>query len=410
MKNFIALVLVTLITAPAFAAEVFTVSGKIIKPDGQPLHRPTVWFKVQIKSPNADNCLLYEEIHNSVPVVGGVFSMNVGTGSRLSVATDGGNSLATVLQNAKLINLSAATDACATAATSYSPGATDNRKIIVTFDEGDGPGPQTLGELDLNYAPMALYANTARTVLELLNVPIATATPTSGDVLQYNGTSWTPVALGSSFPNANLSNLSSTAVNAHLSPDSSATRNLGDSAATWNAVYAVDLQNTSTSNISLVNRLMYDGSGASSIDYAGRHLVSGTNKLSWGTSGEVSMNSNRVSSVATPTATSDAATKGYVDQAMGVVNASSATSFDLSQGQTFYTSASCGAMTLSNMQEGKLYTIIVKGTVSGTCVFTHAGLTIRFSPASAATVTGSQTVYTLLRAGNDVYANYVTGF
>ncbi len=36
--------------------------GRIFKPDGAPLEGSSVQFRLQVRSPGAENCLLYEEI------------------------------------------------------------------------------------------------------------------------------------------------------------------------------------------------------------------------------------------------------------------------------------------------------------------------------------------------------------
>lgn len=92
------------------------------------------------------------------------------------------------------------------------------------------------------------------------------------------------------------------------------------------------------------------------------------------------------------------------------VDAGAATVFNFNSGNLQHTTASCAAMTLSNMVDGGSYTVVVKGTTSGTCVFSHAGLVFHYFPVNAATTNGTQSVYTMLRAGNDVYVTWITGF
>ncbi len=98
-------------------------------------------------------------------------------------------------------------------------------------------------------------------------------------------------------------------------------------------------------------------------------------------------------------------------------NAGGATSFDWNNGNTQYTTASCGAFTFANMKDGGSYTLIVLGTTSGTCSFSQttpdslsSPTNFKFSPANGATVNGSMTVYTMLRAGNYVFVSWITGY
>lgn len=93
-----------------------------------------------------------------------------------------------------------------------------------------------------------------------------------------------------------------------------------------------------------------------------------------------------------------------------VYNAGAATSFDWDNGNSQYTSASCSAMTFTNMRDGGSYSLTVQGATSGTCTFTQAGLTFKFVPANAATIASSHTVYTFLRMGSYVYVTWVSGF
>lgn len=89
-------------------------------------------------------------------------------------------------------------------------------------------------------------------------------------------------------------------------------------------------------------------------------------------------------------------------------DALSGTAFDFNNGNVQYTLANCQAMTLSNMQDGGSYTIVVKGTTSGTCSFTHAGLNFYYSPAPGPTANGSMTTYTFLRVGTDVMVTWIS--
>lgn len=97
-----------------------------------------------------------------------------------------------------------------------------------------------------------------------------------------------------------------------------------------------------------------------------------------------------------------------------VVNNGSGTSIDWSLGNIQYTSASCGAMTFSNMLEGGTYTLIVTGTTSGTCTFSQTvpdtPTAFKFSPLNSATFASTTSVYTFLRAGNIVYVSWINGF
>ena len=97
-------------------------------------------------------------------------------------------------------------------------------------------------------------------------------------------------------------------------------------------------------------------------------------------------------------------------------NNAASTAIDWNNGNMQYTTASCGAMTFSNMQDGGSYTLIVQGTTTGTCTFSQSspdsltGTSFKFSPANGPTINGTQTIYTLIRAGSTVYVSWVAGF
>ena len=92
------------------------------------------------------------------------------------------------------------------------------------------------------------------------------------------------------------------------------------------------------------------------------------------------------------------------------------TTIDFSKGNIQYTTSSCGAYTFYNMKDGGTYTFVVKGTTSATCSFTaysDAGvtlLTVHLPPDNGATVSGKQTLFSLLVAGADLYVAWTPGY
>lgn len=93
-----------------------------------------------------------------------------------------------------------------------------------------------------------------------------------------------------------------------------------------------------------------------------------------------------------------------------VNNVGASTSIDWSLSNTAYTSASCGAFTFTNMQDGGTYTLFVKGTTVATCSFTHVGLTVKLPTGHGATTSGKMTVYSFTRAGTHVFATWIPGY
>ncbi len=93
-----------------------------------------------------------------------------------------------------------------------------------------------------------------------------------------------------------------------------------------------------------------------------------------------------------------------------VNNAGSGTTIDWSLGNTQYTTASCGAFTFSNMKDGGTYQLFVEGATSGTCSFSHTGLTFKMPPNHGAATASTMTVYTFTRAGTYVFVSWITGY
>jgi hypothetical protein len=95
-------------------------------------------------------------------------------------------------------------------------------------------------------------------------------------------------------------------------------------------------------------------------------------------------------------------------------SAGSGRTVDFSQSNLAYTTASAGAFTLSNLKDGGAYTLAVQGTTSGTSSFTASNtagtaLTVKILN-SMATVSGKQTLYTILVMGTTAYVFVNTGF
>ena len=92
-----------------------------------------------------------------------------------------------------------------------------------------------------------------------------------------------------------------------------------------------------------------------------------------------------------------------------VLNNGSGTSVNFSQSNVAYTSAACGAFTLSNMQDGGSYSLVVKGSGTGPATFTHTGLSVK-TTATLTCTSAKHTVFTFLRAGTDLYVAMIAGY
>lgn len=90
-------------------------------------------------------------------------------------------------------------------------------------------------------------------------------------------------------------------------------------------------------------------------------------------------------------------------------SAGSSRSIDWSRGNMQYTTATCGAFTFTNMQDGGSYTLAVRGSGTTTCSFTHSGLTFNLPNDHGATTTSTHTLYSFVRMGTNVYVAWMSG-
>ena len=145
---------------------VMTLSGRILKPGGEPLESTSVQFDVYVLSPSG--CLLYHEQFVGVNMQDSRGLYNLRLGENLANRIDSFQDSLTmtlvtldeVFNNNRIAALEA--DCTGTASpgdTTYSPGSTDNRIVRMSFNDGSGAGtivadqPMTVGSV-----PYALSA------------------------------------------------------------------------------------------------------------------------------------------------------------------------------------------------------------------------------------------------------------
>lgn len=92
-----------------------------------------------------------------------------------------------------------------------------------------------------------------------------------------------------------------------------------------------------------------------------------------------------------------------------VNNSGSATSINFSLSNAQYTSAACGAFTLSNIADGGNYTLLVTGNGTGPATFTHSGLTIKTTGTLTCTAS-KMTLFGFQRYGTNLFVTMVTGY
>ncbi|AZZ36448.1 hypothetical protein CIK05_06485 [Bdellovibrio sp. qaytius] len=189
----LALTTMLLSVVNVFAAPGFTTyQAKIIKPDGQPLEASSVNFKFTILNPNSD-CILYSETYSSVNMAStnGLISFSLGSGSKTYPSSS------TTFENV-FSNITPSLSCQSGPSPTFTPGASDTRKIVMQFH--DGSGWQTLPAMVINAVPYAMYANdseklggvSATSYVRTSVIPTCTAS----EAIRYTGSSFQCVAVG----------------------------------------------------------------------------------------------------------------------------------------------------------------------------------------------------------------------
>jgi trimeric autotransporter adhesin len=198
--------------AEAGSSQGITYQGRIIRPDGNPANSGVITFTLKVMDAT-NNCRLWSETQVlSMNDTNGTFALVIGAGTR----TDGGS------QNLKQVFMNAGTlsSLSCTSGTSYTPGASDDRNLVVSFD--DAGTAVTLSAVAIKSVPFALQADqvsgygilnlakisgvgSANTMtgtqfdfLTSLAAPAnVTSTPcAANDTLKYVGGVWTCAAAG----------------------------------------------------------------------------------------------------------------------------------------------------------------------------------------------------------------------
>lgn len=170
-----------------------TYQARIVKPDGLALESANVNFKFTILDP-AGTCILYAETFSAINMAnsGGMISFALGSGVKTYPVS------ATTF--AQVFNNSTGSLSCdAGGPVSYSPTATDIRKIVMQFN--DGNGWQTLPAMAINAVPYAIYSSdslslggvSATSYVQYSTIPTCAVS----EALHYNGTSFNCVSVAS---------------------------------------------------------------------------------------------------------------------------------------------------------------------------------------------------------------------
>lgn len=158
-----------------------------MSPTGTPVTSSSVQFRLQVRTPGAEDCLLYEEIQTlNLSNTSGAFALSLGNGG--GVRQDSNSwSLFDSFSNRQTFSFSASD---CSSGTSYSPGASDNRKFQVFFNDGSFAGWEALPLQTINFIPMSIesYAVGGYPASSLLRVEDSgtLGTPSAISTAQYN--------------------------------------------------------------------------------------------------------------------------------------------------------------------------------------------------------------------------------
>ncbi|MEK7357430.1 MAG: hypothetical protein AAB250_13340, partial [Bdellovibrionota bacterium] len=154
-KNLIIFALVMLCAQLAHSASGVTYQGRILKPNGDALEGSNVQFRVQVRTPGNENCLMFEEVLQ-LNMVGskGLFGLVMGTGTRTDTT---GYGLDAIFANRGTFSLDSTT---CNSGNSYAPNPDDGRKLVVYFRDETMSAWEPMPATDINYVPFAFEAKT----------------------------------------------------------------------------------------------------------------------------------------------------------------------------------------------------------------------------------------------------------
>lgn len=134
----------------------FTYEAQLIKPDGSPVAGTAAQIKIQVRTPDAGSCLLYEETQTkNLSTTNGFFNykVNDGTGTRIDSS---GLSLEQVFSNLKPITVSPSD--CVSGGGTYTPASEDGRIIKVTFKDETMGTWESFPNETIGHVPYSLQA------------------------------------------------------------------------------------------------------------------------------------------------------------------------------------------------------------------------------------------------------------
>lgn len=148
------LILVQFISAQAMASGAgLTYQGRLVGPDGNPVNAANVQFRLQIRTPGSENCLLYEELQSKdMSSSNGVFAISINDGSGVRQDTNT-YTIEQIFANRGTLTFPGGY--CISGG-NYSPNTTDGRKLQVYFNDGSFSGWEPVPSQAINFIPMAI--------------------------------------------------------------------------------------------------------------------------------------------------------------------------------------------------------------------------------------------------------------
>ena len=157
IKLLLVVVLVAMVQSFAFAGNSgITYHARIIRPDEVPLEGKEVQFRLQIRTPGAENCLLFEETQtHDLRNTGGVVAITINDGS--GVRTDGGSyNFDQIFANRVAFTFPSSKCSSGNGSTTWTPNDADGRKFHVLFREDSSRPWEPLPATQMNFVPMAI--------------------------------------------------------------------------------------------------------------------------------------------------------------------------------------------------------------------------------------------------------------
>ena len=130
-----------------------TYQGRILKPDGTPLSGAVTQFKLQLRTPDSQNCLMYEEVQSlDLRNSNGAFSLTIndGNGARTDSTTF---TLDKVFANRGTLTIDPTT--CTSGTGSYTPNPSDGRNLVVLFKDETMSTWEPMQAQKINFVPFA---------------------------------------------------------------------------------------------------------------------------------------------------------------------------------------------------------------------------------------------------------------